>query len=93
MNKQELIQSVSLKAEGITKKSIEAILSAFVEVVMETVAKDEKVALTGFGSFERRDTKATSGVMNGKEWSKEAGVKPVFKVGKEFKDLIKNSVK
>ena len=93
MNKQELIQSVSEKSEGITKKSIEAILSAFVETVMETVAKDEKVALTGFGTFERRDTKATSGVMNGKEWTKEAGHTPKFKAGKDFKLRIKGSVK
>jgi len=93
MTKPELITNISLKAEGITKKDIEAILSAFVETVETEVAEGNPVSLTGFGTFEKRETKATFGVMNGKEWSKEAGAKPAFKAGKGFRDLIKNSVK
>ena len=93
MNKSELITSIGEKATGITKKDIETILSAFVETVETEVALGNPVALTGFGTFEKRETKATSGVMNGKEWTKEAGAKPAFKAGKNFKDLVKASVK
>jgi len=88
MNKVELVKAIGEKAEGITKKDIEAILSTFVDVVEDTVATGEKVTLVGFGTFERRETKASEGVMNGKAWTKDAGFAPKFKAGKEFKDKV-----
>jgi len=90
MTKKELIESASLKS-GLTKKDIELSLSALIESIEETVEKKEKVSLIGFGSFENVETKAISGVMNGKEWSKEAGRKPKFNAGQLFKDRIKNA--
>ena len=47
MNKSELIAALAGKAE-LSKKDAEKALNAFVDVVNETLAKGEKVQLTGF---------------------------------------------
>ena len=53
MNKSELIAAIAAKT-GETKKSAEASVNAFVEVVTEALTKGDKVQLVGFGSFEVR---------------------------------------
>ena len=53
MNKSELIAAMAAKT-GETKKSAEANLNAFIEVVTEALVKGDKVQLVGFGSFETR---------------------------------------
>ena len=53
MNKTELIAAVAEKT-GLTKKDAEKALGALIETVKEAVAKDEKVQLIGFGTFEAR---------------------------------------
>ena len=51
MNKTELIAALGANA-GLTKKEAEKVLNAFVDVVTETLAKEEKFQIVGFGSFE-----------------------------------------
>ncbi len=51
MNKSELIAAVANKT-GVTKKDTEEVLSAFVEVVKETLKAEDKVQMIGFGTFE-----------------------------------------
>ena len=50
MNKAELIAAVAAQT-GDTKKVAEATINAFVNTVMESLAKGDKVQLVGFGSF------------------------------------------
>lgn len=64
MNKAELVDAVFSRAHStnnVTKKQVEAIISATVEEIMEAVAKGEKVTLVGFGAFEPRERKAREG--------------------------------
>ena len=49
MNKSELIAAIAAKT-GETKKSAEANLNAFTDVVAEALVRGEKVQLVGFGS-------------------------------------------
>ena len=90
MNKVELVKAIGEKAEGITKKDIEAILSTFVDVVEDTVATGEKVTLVGFGTFESRARAARVGrnPRTKEEINIPASVVPVFKAGKEFKEKV-----
>lgn len=86
MNKTELINSISEKA-NLTKNQSMAALNAFMESVEETLEKGEKVTLVGFGTFEARERAAREG-RNPK--TKEtiqipASIAPAFKAGKEFK--------
>lgn len=89
MNKAELVDAIAQKTE-ITKKEADAILSAFVEVVMEAVAGGDKVTLVGFGTFEPRDRQAREGrnLITGATINIPATTVPAFSAGKQFKDLV-----
>ena len=50
MNKAQLIEAISAKT-GIKKSDTEAIFSATFEVISESLAKQEKIAIPGFGNF------------------------------------------
>jgi DNA-binding protein HU-beta len=56
-NKAQFIELLADRFEG-DKKRAAAALDAVIETVYQNVAKGEKVALTGFGIFEKRDRRA-----------------------------------
>ena len=89
MNKAELVSALAEKT-GNTKKSEEATLDAFVEVVTTTLAKGDKVQLLGFGSFEVRKRAARKGrnPQTGEEMKIAASKAPAFKAGKALKDAV-----
>ena len=60
MNKAELIAAIAAKT-GDTKKTAEASVNAFVEVVTDALKEGDKVQLVGFGSFEVRKRAARKG--------------------------------
>ena len=89
MNKAELINAVAEKA-ALSKKDTEAVVSASLEVITESLAQGEKVQLVGFGSFE---TKARAARIGRNPRTKEeikipASKVPVFKAGKALKDAV-----
>ena len=86
MNKSELIAAIAAKT-GETKKSAEAALNAFTEVVTDTLVKGDKVQLVGFGSFEVRKRAARKGrnPQTKEEIKIPASKAPVFKAGKALK--------
>lgn len=89
MNKGNLVDQVAEKA-GVTKKQADAVISATVDVIMETVSEGEKVTLVGFGSFERRDRKAREGrnPKTGDKMEIPATQVPAFSAGKQFKEMV-----
>ncbi len=89
MNKTELITALSEKAE-VSKKDATAVLEAFTATVTEELAKKEKVALVGFGTFETKERAARIGrnPQTGKEMKIAASVAPAFKAGKALKDAV-----
>ena len=89
MNKAELVAAVAAKT-GETKKAAETSVNAVVSVVKETLAKGEKVQLVGFGSFEVRKRAARKGrnPQTKEEIKIPASKAPVFKAGKQLKDLV-----
>lgn len=89
MNKTELVNSISEKAQ-LSKKDSEAALKAFITTVEEALASGDKVQLVGFGTFETRERAAREG-RNPR--TKEiihipASKSPAFKAGKEFKEKV-----
>ena len=91
MNKAELITAMAEKTAK-TKKETEETINAFVSVVTEALAKEEKVQLVGFGSFEVRKRAARKGrnPQTGEEMKIEASKMPAFKAGKELKTVVNN---
>ena len=89
MNKAELIAAIAAKT-GETKKSAEATVNAFVEVVQASLVKGDKVQLVGFGSFEVRKRAARKGrnPQTKEEIKIPASKAPVFKAGKALKDVV-----
>ncbi len=89
MNKAELVDAISEKA-GVTKKEADAVLSAVIETIVESVAGGEKVALVGFGSFEKRHRKEREGrnPKTGEAMTISATSVPAFSAGKSFKEKV-----
>ena len=89
MNKAELVAAIAAKTEE-SKKSTEAVVNAFIEVVSEALKGGDKVQLVGFGSFEVRKRAARKGrnPQTKEEIKIPASKAPVFKAGKALKDLV-----
>ena len=87
MNKTELISAVAEKA-AISKKDADSAVNAVIDVIIETVAKEEKVQLVGFGTFEVRSRNERQGrdPRTNSPIKIPASKIPAFKAGKAFKD-------
>jgi DNA-binding protein HU-beta len=87
MNKTELIAAVAEKAE-ISKKDADKAVTAVIDAIVETVAKEEKVQLVGFGTFEVRSRAERQGrdPRTNSPITIPASKIPAFKAGKAFKD-------
>lgn len=87
MNKNEFIVAVAEKA-GISKKDAAAVIDAYADVIKEALIKGDKVAITGFGSFEIKSKDARKGYnpSTGQAITIAASKTPVLKFGKAFKD-------
>ncbi len=89
MNKQELIDAIATKTDH-TKKSVDTVLSATLDAIVEAVTSGDKVTLVGFGTFEARDRKAREGrnPSTGKPIQIPATTVPAFSAGKLFKEKV-----
>lgn len=90
MNKTELIAAMAEKAE-ISKKDAEKALTAFTNVVADTLVDGDKVQLVGFGTFEVVERAARTGrnPQTGETIEITASKSPKFKAGKALKDAVK----
>ncbi len=89
MNKQELVEKVSSKAE-ITKAEAAKAVNAALESITEGLVADGKVILVGFGSFEVRTRSAREGrnPRTGDKIKIAASKVPAFKPGKDMKEAV-----
>lgn len=73
------------------KKDVEKVVNTVIDSIVDAVAKDEKVQLVGFGTFEKRHRAARKGrnPATNEEITIPALNVPVFKAGKAFKDRVK----
>lgn len=92
VGKGELIDLVS-EATGESKAAVKRVLEAVTETVEVSLAAGKTVALTGFGTFERRHRAKRNGVnpSNGEKITIAASNYPAFKPAKAFKDAIDKS--
>lgn len=89
MNKKELIDTVSSKAE-ITKKEADQVVNAVLDSIIEGLSTEGKVILPGFGSFEVRTRTAREGrnPRTGEKIKVDAKRAPAFKPGKAMRDAV-----
>lgn len=90
MNKTELINAIAEKA-NLSKVQAKAALEATINTVSEQLAKGDKVALVGFGTFAVSEKGARKGINpRTKETIEIPARKAVkFKAGAELNDAVK----
>lgn len=90
MNKSELIDAIAAKS-GVSKADAGKIVDAFVETVVETVAKGEEVRLIGFGTFgvSERAERTGRNPRSGDKIKIPACKAPKFAAGAQFKAAVK----
>jgi nucleoid DNA-binding protein len=88
MNKAQLVSTVSQKTE--TKKQAQDIVELILDTIKSTLKKREPVAISGFGTFKVKETKARMGrnPKTGEAIQIPAKKKIAFRVSKELKTAI-----
>jgi len=89
VNKAELIASVAEKS-NMTKKAASDAVEAVFATISESLAKEEKVTIVGFGTFEVRHRQARKGVnpATKEEITIPATKVPAFKPGKSLREAV-----
>lgn len=90
MNKTELINAIAEKA-NLSKVQAKAALEATINTVIEQLAKGDKVALIGFGTFSVAEKTARKGVNPRTKAVIEIPARKAvkFKAGAELNDVVK----
>jgi DNA-binding protein HU-beta len=94
LNKTQFIDAVAARLNS-DHKSTAIILDAITDEIYATVVKGEKLTITGFGAFEKRDRAARIGrnpATGARVRVKKTSV-PAFRAGAEFKDIISGARK
>lgn len=89
MNKAELVESVA-EATGASKASASASVDAVLDSITKALIKGDKVALTGFGSFEvrQRAARTARNPQTGAAIDVKASKAPAFKAGAGLKSAV-----
>ena len=92
MTKAELIERVSEKVNGLTKRQTEIIVNTVFDHIRDTLVKGEKLEIRGFGSFRIRERRMREGrnPKTGETVLVPSKKVPFFKAGKEMKALVDN---
>lgn len=94
MNKAQLVEALAERLGG-DKKSAATAIDGVLDTIIRAVAKGEKVAITGFGVFEKRDRAARTArnpATGEKVRVKKTSV-PAFRAGQGFKDVVSGAKK
>lgn len=91
VSKAELINMVA-DDTGMKKKDVKEVMDAMLDRISSKLDDDQKVQLTGFGTFEVRERKARTGVKPGTTDKIEipSSKYPAFKPGKSLKERVKS---
>ncbi len=94
MNKAELIELVAIRLEDSKKAAGEAV-EVIIDEITKAVAKGEKVAITGFGVFEKVERAARTGrnPLTGAVVKIKATSVPKFRPGADFKGMVSGKKK
>jgi DNA-binding protein HU-beta len=89
MNKTELIDAVAAETCG-SKADAQMSVEAVLDSITTSLKKGDRVALTGFGTFEVRDRAARTGrnPQTGEAIKVKASKVPAFKAGQGLKNAV-----
>ena len=94
MNKSQLIDTIADRYEGNRKQAAHA-LESVIDTITREVAKGEKVAITGFGSFEKRirDARWVRNPRTGERIKAKKTAIPKFSAGADLKAVVSGAKK
>ena len=94
MNKSQLIDALADRFEGSRKDAAHA-LDAVLDTITRQVAKGEKVAITGFGSFEKavRNARWVRNPQTGERVKTKKKAVPKFSAGADLKNVVSGAKK
>jgi DNA-binding protein HU-beta len=94
VNKTQLIDALAERFDG-NRKEAEHALDAVLDTITRGVASGEKVAITGFGSFEKRVRNArwVRNPQTGERIKAKKKSVPKFSAGQHFKDVTSGAKK
>ena len=94
MNKSQLIDTLAGRFEGNRKQAAHA-LESVLDTITREVAKGEKVAITGFGSFEKRvrDARWVRNPRTGERIKAKKTAVPKFNAGADLKAVVSGAKK
>ncbi|OYN95014.1 HU family DNA-binding protein [Enemella evansiae] len=92
MTKKELLEAMAAQAE-ISQAAADKALGALVDAIAASVAKGDRVAIPGLGTFEKRERSARTGrnPQTGAEIKIAATSVPGFKPATQFKATVADS--
>src|ERR687890_1320455 len=94
VNKSQLIDALTARYEG-NRKAAQQALENVLDTITREVAKGEKVAITGFGSFEKRVRNArwVRNPQTGERIKAKKTAIPKFSAGADLKNVISGAKK
>ncbi len=89
MNKTELVASVS-ESSNLSKKDVQKVLDGVLAAIGDSLKKGEKVALTGFGTFEtvKKEARIGRNPRTGETLEIPARTSPRFSPGKPLRKAM-----
>jgi len=90
MNKAELVQEVANQT-GLTKKTSREAVDAIISAITDSLGREERVTLVGFGTFQVMERKARTGVNPQTRQAITIPAKkvPKFRPGKGLREAVR----
>ena len=90
MNKAELVEELSNQT-GLAKKTSREAVDAVISAITDSLAREEKVTLVGFGTFQVMERKAKRGrnPQTGEAINIPAKKVPKFRLGKGLREAVR----
>lgn len=90
MTKSILIDLVTEKMNGLTRKQVETIVDTIFDGMKEALARDEKIEIRGFGNFKtkKRNAKTARNPRTGEKVEVPPKRAIHFKIGRPFHDAL-----
>jgi integration host factor subunit beta len=94
MTKSVLVEKVTERVEGLTKKQVETIINTIFDGMKEALSRGEKIEIRGFGNFrvKQRNAKTARNPRTGEKVEVPAKNVLHFKLGKPFHDALNDVV-
>ncbi|MGB9696708.1 MAG: HU family DNA-binding protein [Ignavibacteria bacterium] len=93
MTRAQIAAKIS-EATGISKKETEIIIEGFISTIIECLSNNDSIEIRGFGTFKNvvREPRKARNPKTGETIELKKRYIPKFKVSKEFKKIVQDSL-